>query len=226
MMATLTGAAVSDGLEDGHVVSGVGGQYNFVAMAHALPDARSIMLLRATRQHGGEAVSNIIWNYGHTTIPRHLRDILITEYGIADLRGQSDSEVIKRLLAITDSRFQPQLLVQAKDAGKLEHDYNIPDEQLHNLPETVHKRLHQAQAAGLLPDFPFGTDFTAEELDIVKILQKMKESSEHPLQMLKALFTSVSEDKQVPEAWLERLQLDHPESWRQKLLRHLFIGNV
>ena len=36
MMATLMGAAVSDGLEDGQVVSGVGGQYNFVAQAFAL----------------------------------------------------------------------------------------------------------------------------------------------------------------------------------------------
>jgi acyl-CoA hydrolase len=33
MKATLLGAVVSDGLEDGRVVSGVGGQYNFVAMA-------------------------------------------------------------------------------------------------------------------------------------------------------------------------------------------------
>ena len=33
------------------------------------------------------------------TIPRHLRDIVITEYGVADLRGQSDAEVVKRLLA-------------------------------------------------------------------------------------------------------------------------------
>jgi acyl-CoA hydrolase len=37
MMFTLLGAAVSDALEDGRVVSGVGGQYNFVAMAHSLP---------------------------------------------------------------------------------------------------------------------------------------------------------------------------------------------
>ena len=40
MMMTALGAAVSDGLADGRVVSGVGGQYNFVAMAHALPEAR------------------------------------------------------------------------------------------------------------------------------------------------------------------------------------------
>ena len=36
-------------LEDGKVVSGVGGQYNFVAQAFALADARSIIMLRATR---------------------------------------------------------------------------------------------------------------------------------------------------------------------------------
>src|SRR5262249_5991898 len=41
MMATLLGSAVSDGLDNGQVVSGVGGQYNFVAQAFALPGARS-----------------------------------------------------------------------------------------------------------------------------------------------------------------------------------------
>ncbi|MDB5549314.1 MAG: acetyl-CoA hydrolase, partial [Tardiphaga sp.] len=45
MMATLMGAAISDGLDDGQVVSGVGGQYNFVAQAFALRGARSILTL-------------------------------------------------------------------------------------------------------------------------------------------------------------------------------------
>ena len=49
MMATLMGAVVSDGLENGQVVSGVGGQYNFVAQAFALAGARSILTLEATR---------------------------------------------------------------------------------------------------------------------------------------------------------------------------------
>jgi hypothetical protein len=55
MMATALGAAVSDGLEDGRVVSGVGGQYNFVAMAHALPDARSVAAARDARRAEGGA---------------------------------------------------------------------------------------------------------------------------------------------------------------------------
>ena len=89
MMVTLSGGACSDGLEDGRVVSGVGGQYNFVAMAHELPGARSILMLRSTRSKGGKTTSNIVANYGHITIPRHLRDIVITEYGIAELQGKS-----------------------------------------------------------------------------------------------------------------------------------------
>ena len=36
-------------VEGGRMVSGVGGQYDFVAMAHALTDARSIIALNSTR---------------------------------------------------------------------------------------------------------------------------------------------------------------------------------
>ena len=97
MMVTLLGAAVSDGLEDGQVVSGVGGQYNFVAQAFALSGARSILALESTRP-GKRPQSNIRWTYGHETIPRHLRDIFITEYGIADVRGKSDADVIAAML--------------------------------------------------------------------------------------------------------------------------------
>ena len=96
MMLTTLGAAVSDGLADGRVVSGVGGQYNFVAMAHALPGARSVLCVRSTRRKDGKLTSNIVTSYGHTTIPRHLRDIAITEYGIADLRGRTDARMRRR----------------------------------------------------------------------------------------------------------------------------------
>src|SRR6202161_4923910 len=59
MMATLMGAAISDGLENGQVVSGVGGQYNFVAQAFALQGARSILTVEATRQAAAGAPSNL-----------------------------------------------------------------------------------------------------------------------------------------------------------------------
>jgi len=43
MMMTLSGSAVSDGLENNRLISGVGGQYNFVAMAQELPNGHPIL---------------------------------------------------------------------------------------------------------------------------------------------------------------------------------------
>ncbi len=177
MMVTLSGAAVSDGLADGRVVSGVGGQYNFVAMAHELERARSILLLRSTREAGGRVESNIVFNYGHVTIPRHLRDIVVTEYGVADLRGRTDAEVAAALIAITDARFQEGLVRTAKAAGKLPLDWRIPEEALDNTPARLAARLAPLAARGLAPMFPLGTDFDADEQRLVPALMWLKRSA-------------------------------------------------
>jgi acyl-CoA hydrolase len=226
MMVTLLGAAVSDALESGRVVSGVGGQYNFVAMAHALPDARLLMMLRSTHENKDGLRSSIVWNYGHITIPRHLRDIVITEYGVADLRAQPDSEVIKRLLAVADSRFQGQLLKEAKANGKLEASYQIPDRYRSNLPRMLDDSLHPWSRAGLLPDFPFGTDLTEEELHIVRALKRLKHATEHPTELVTLAVRSLWEGKEAPHAYLERLGLADARSFRDMFVRKLFAGNL
>src|SRR5207342_588011 len=161
-------------LSDGRVVSGVGGQYNFVAMAHALPDARSVLLLRATRDAGGRTRSNIIWNYGHTTIPRHLRDVYISEYGIADVRGRSDEDCIAAMLAITDTRFQHELQTTAVANGKLRRDMALPSRAHRNTPEHLHESLTGFRRTGALPDYPLGSDFTPVEQRLVKALAWLK----------------------------------------------------
>jgi acyl-CoA hydrolase len=226
MIATLGGAMVSDAFESGQVVSGVGGQYNFVAMAHALPDARLIMMLRATHDNKDGLRSSIVFSYGHVTIPRHLRDIVITEYGVADLRGRSDSECIKRMLCIADSRFQDELLKQAKDHGKLAKDYEIPEQYRQNLPEVLEAKLHPWTEAGLLPDFPFGTDLTDDELRMVRALKKLKHASHHPSEFLLMAVRALFEEKPVPKAYLERLGLDDAHSFKDLLVRRLFANNV
>lgn len=48
------------------------------------------------------------------TVPQHLRDLIITEYGIADIHGKTDEEVIKEMLAVADARCQPALLARAR----------------------------------------------------------------------------------------------------------------
>ena len=226
MVATLLGAVASDALESGQVVSGVGGQYNFVAMAHALPDARLLMMLRATHDNKDGLTSSIVWNYGHVTIPRHLRDIIITEYGIADVRGQPDSEVVKRLIAVADSRFQDDLVKQAKAHGKLEQGYEVPERYRNNLPEALEEKLRPWAEAGLLPPFPFGTDLTADELKIVGALKRLKHATQHPSELLTVALKSFWEGKQAPQAYLERLGLADAHSLKDSVIRMLFAGNL
>jgi hypothetical protein len=222
MMATLMGAAVSDGLEDGQVVSGVGGQYNFVAQAFALQGARSILALEATRQAGEGTQSNIRWNYGHETIPRHLRDVFVTEYGVADTRGKSDAETIAAMLEVTDSRFQNDLAKIAKDAGKLPKGFEIPAAHRENFPDRIAAALKPAREAGLLPSFPFGSDFTEVEQRLIPALQVLQEAQRTPLKLPGLLWQGMT---QPPDAagleCLARLGLDRPTSLAERAYRAL-----
>ncbi len=217
MMATLLGAVVSDALENGQVVSGVGGQYNFVAQGFALADARSIIVLRATRTAKRRTTSTILWNYGHTTISRHLRDIVVTEYGIADLRGKTDRDVIAAMLAIADLRFQDELLRRAKDAGKIERDFELPAACRHNTPERIARALERAREAGLLPPFPFGSDFTASEERLIPALKLLRAAPPLRLaQLLASGFLSSAPSREVREC-LARMGFAHPSG----LLEHV-----
>lgn len=219
MMVTLLGATVSDGLEDGRVVSGVGGQYNFVAQSFALEEARSIIMLRATREAGGKTASNIIWNYPHTTIPRHLRDIVITEYGVADLRGRKDADVIASLLAISDSRFQDDLLAKAKAAGKIAANYEIPPHAQDNTPARIGTALGKAHQSGLLSAFPFGSDFTEVERSLLPALARLKSAASNKKELLRLFFKGLILPAPTPResACLERMGLSDAASLGNRL---------
>jgi acyl-CoA hydrolase len=225
MMATLLGAITSDGLESGLVVSGVGGQYNFVAQAFALEGARSIICVNATRGTGKNTASNIRWSYGHTTIPRHLRDIVVTEYGVADLRGKSDEDVIAAMLSVADSRFQDELLREAKSNYKISKNYEIPAQFRNNTPARIAATLKPFQERGLLPDFPFGTDFTDIELRIIPALQLLKQKLASPLSLLPVLLRGLfaKRSNETDEA-IERMGLTKAASLKDKLYRVLLRG--
>ena len=222
MMATLMGAVISDGLENGQVVSGVGGQYNFVAQAFALAGARSILALEATRQAGKGAQSNIRWSYGHETIPRHLRDIVVTEYGVADIRGKSDADVIAAMLQVADSRFQDELARQAKDAGKLSKDFEIPAAYRENFPDRIASALGPAREAGLLPAFPFGSDFTDVEQRLIPALQALQDAQRTPLRLPGLLWQGLTGHPNAADReCLARLGLDQPSTWSERIYRAL-----
>ncbi|NLU02673.1 MAG: acetyl-CoA hydrolase/transferase family protein [Pseudomonas lundensis] len=221
---TLLGAGVADQLQDGRVLSGVGGQYNFVAQGHALHDARSVIILRSWRESGGEVSSNIVWEYGHCTIPRHLRDIVITEYGIADLRGKTDRKVIEALLNITDSRFQTALIEQAQHIGKLPKDFCLDPRFANNSPERLHAIA--ARHPHLFPEYPLGCDFSAQEQDLLRALNWLK--SKFKLTQIYELGKATL-DAPAPHAFpehLARMQLAKPTGLREELYQRLLLAGL
>ncbi|MEN3951794.1 acetyl-CoA hydrolase/transferase C-terminal domain-containing protein [Iodidimonas sp. SYSU 1G8] len=223
MMATLLGSVVSDGLEDGRVVSGIGGQYNFVAQAFALDGARSILALDAARTVKGKRQSNILWSYGHESIPRHLRDLLATEYGIADLRGRTDEQVIAAMLAVADAAFQDALLESAARAGKIARDFRPDPAIRRNTPDRIADALAPFRARGLLPAFPFGTDFTDTEQALLPALAALKTASRRQLAGFwwRGLTAAGRPDETMA---LERLDLDRPASIRERFYAAVVRG--
>ena len=59
-------------------------------------------------------------------------------------------------------------------AGKIEPSFTIPPEWRANTPQQVAKVLRPARTAGHLPLFPFGTDFTPVEQQLIPALQRLR----------------------------------------------------
>jgi acyl-CoA hydrolase len=214
MKVSLLGGVVSETLENGEVVSGVGGQYNFVSMSHELADSHSVLMLRSTRRSHGQKKSNIVFNQPNETIPRHLRDIVVTEYGIACLHGRTDSEVIQSLIEIADSDFQEGLVQQAQRTGKLSASYVVPDWARNNTEERV-RAFHREE-------YPFGTDFTDVELKLIKALGALKGATIK--NKLSAFTRGLLAEPSEFRAELERMDLWQPRPLKDKLVRAAILG--
>lgn len=224
MQATLLGGAMSETLDNGSVVAGVGGQFDFVSMAHLLPKARSMLLLRATREQAGKLTSNIRFEGGHLTIPRHMRDIFITEFGIADIRDNTDQDCITRMLSICHSTFQTALLEKATSLKKVKDaSFAIkPD----NTNEALNARLQPFYQDGSLPDYPLGSDFTPVEQRIVKALtwlrQKTDTKAEFATTVAQLAISDLKhrladEEVDIDTEALARMGLDDPEGIEQTI---------
>jgi acyl-CoA hydrolase len=224
MMVTLGGAVVSDGLNNLQEVSGIGGQFDFIHMASILPGARSIIACRSVRETKRGIQSNIIWEHPNLAIPRSFRDIIVTEYGIADCRSKTDAEVIKAILNITDSRFQSGLLTQAKKSGKVELHYQIPEQFSHNYPQQFDPLIKAFANTGFFKEYPFGSDLTVEEQYIAKTLLKLKKSN--LLTLIQFFFAAFSPSAltELNQRCLKRLNLQNSQSLQSYFYKKLFLG--
>ncbi len=112
----LTGQVCADSIGS-RMYSGVGGQMDFIRGAALAEEGRAIIALPSTA--AGGTVSRIVpflsEGAGVVTTRAHVGTI-VTEWGIAEMRGRSIPERARALIAITDPRFRDQLESSALEA--------------------------------------------------------------------------------------------------------------
>lgn len=84
------------------VIGGVGGQADFARAAARSPHGASIIALPATASDGSSRI--VARLSGPVTTPRADVDVVVTEHGVADLRGAGERERARRLIAIAAPR--------------------------------------------------------------------------------------------------------------------------
>jgi acyl-CoA hydrolase len=110
----LTGQVSADSI--GHrLYSGVGGQMDFMRGAALAEDGRAIIALPSTAADGRFSRISAVLHEGAgvTTTRAHVQTI-VTEHGIAELRGRSVAERARALIAIADPAFRPSLTEEAR----------------------------------------------------------------------------------------------------------------
>jgi acyl-CoA hydrolase len=115
----LTGQVCADSI--GHrMYSGVGGQMDFIRGAALAPEGRAIIALPSTAARGASTriVSALNEGAGVVTTRAHVRTI-VTEWGVAELYGQSLRERAKRLIAIAHPDFRDELTAAARRLHEL-----------------------------------------------------------------------------------------------------------
>ncbi|HEX5443286.1 MAG TPA: acetyl-CoA hydrolase/transferase C-terminal domain-containing protein, partial [Pirellulales bacterium] len=104
----LTGQVNSETAQGRHIGL-VGGQVDFVRAANRAPEGRSIIALPATSRDGRHSRIVARLADGVVTTPRAEADYVVTQHGIAELKGRTLAERAAALIAIADPAFRPAL---------------------------------------------------------------------------------------------------------------------
>ena len=98
-----------------HEFSGTGGALDFMRGAFDSPGGKSILALHSTAQHG--TVSRIVPRLTSiVTDPRMDTEIVVTEHGVANLKGKSTMERALALINIAHPKFRDELTEEARKA--------------------------------------------------------------------------------------------------------------
>ncbi len=108
-------ASESDGFRH---ISGTGGQLQFVRGAYAAPEGKSFICLASTYEKRGERRSRIVLGLTKANIvttPRTDLMYVVTEYGMANLKGKSVPERAKAMISLAHPDFRAALEREAYD---------------------------------------------------------------------------------------------------------------
>jgi acyl-CoA hydrolase len=113
------GQAVADTI-GGTQFSGIGGHEDFVAGPALALESQSLLCMNATYTVDGQRHSRIVpwFDVGAViTTPRHQVDVIITEYGAAELQGKTVHQRGEALAAIAHPDYRDELLAAAERAS-------------------------------------------------------------------------------------------------------------
>jgi len=119
MAIDIHGQVVADTI-DGEQYSGIGGHEDFVAGPALSLEQRALLCLPSTVTVDGELRSRIVPWFGAgavITTPRHQVDVIVTEYGAAELQGKTIHQRGAALSAIAHPDFREELLEAAERAS-------------------------------------------------------------------------------------------------------------
>ncbi|MCG6206959.1 4-hydroxybutyrate CoA-transferase [Rhodopseudomonas sp. HC1] len=96
---------------NGVAIGAIGGQLDFVRGANASPGGRALIALPAC---GPDGSSRIVTRVDTVTTPRADVDAIVTEWGVAELRGCSLTERARRMIAIAAPQHRDRLTEQVR----------------------------------------------------------------------------------------------------------------
>jgi acyl-CoA hydrolase len=91
---------------DGNYLGAIGGLRDFIAGANAAPGGRAIIALPSMAR-GGQ--SRIVAEVAAMSVGHEAADLVVTEWGVAELRGCDATERARRVIAIAAPQFRDQL---------------------------------------------------------------------------------------------------------------------
>lgn len=138
LQVDLLGQVVSDtiGLSQ---FSAVGGQVDFVRGATMSKGGRSIIAMPSTAKKGTVSrIVPIITEGSAVTTPRNDVNYVVTEYGIAQLKGKTLKERTKELIRIAHPKFRPALVLEYK---KRFGSDPFTEEEFRNLKNSIKEKI-------------------------------------------------------------------------------------